>query len=341
MKQAHRPRVPCTRRSRVGGGAQGAAAAAAAGGGTPVWEEGQGQAGELHGALRKLARGWIGVGEGRSREVRSGRAGGGVQDGGGGVPRRWEAPGGIGRAWELPGVKWSSLRARWGWRGVELGPPREPWLGGREWGRGGAAQWRGGAGHSGRRGGAWAWGMGCGHASTRAARAKWRSEGARRETGRSRGGVGRRRRGWPWRSAARLWRAGVAELRGSSGAATQRGRGDDGGVACGRQVHGRRVWTPRRRRGVSPSACRGVRVNGAALQARREGRGRSEGLRGMRTRAGWGSAARRGRSAQRAAAAAQRAQCSSACALGQGRVSEGEREKREKGGGERKEMSTV
>ena len=60
-------------RSRVGGGAQGATAAAAAGGGAPVREEGQGQAGELHGAMRKLARGWIGVGEGRSREVRGGR----------------------------------------------------------------------------------------------------------------------------------------------------------------------------------------------------------------------------------------------------------------------------
>ena len=66
-------------------------------------EEGQGQAGELHGALRKLARGWIGVGEGRSREVRGGRPAGGVHDGGSGVPRRWEAPGEIGRAWELPG----------------------------------------------------------------------------------------------------------------------------------------------------------------------------------------------------------------------------------------------
>ena len=90
-------------RSRVGGGAQGAAAAAAAGGGAPVREEGQEQAGELHGAMRKPARGWIGVGEGRSREVRGGRAAGGVHDGGGGVPRRWEAPGEIGRAWELPG----------------------------------------------------------------------------------------------------------------------------------------------------------------------------------------------------------------------------------------------
>ena len=60
-------------RSRGGGGAQGAAAAAAAGGGAPVREEGQGHAGELHGAMRKLARGSIGVGEGRSKEFRGGR----------------------------------------------------------------------------------------------------------------------------------------------------------------------------------------------------------------------------------------------------------------------------
>ena len=61
-------------RSRVGGGAQGAAAAAAAaGGGAPVREEGQGHAAELHGAMRKLARGSIGVGEGRSKEFRGGQ----------------------------------------------------------------------------------------------------------------------------------------------------------------------------------------------------------------------------------------------------------------------------
>ena len=90
-------------RSRVGGGAARSAAVASCDGGAPAREEGQGPAGELHGALRKLARGWIGVGEGRSREVRGGRAAGGVHDGGGGVPRRWEAPGEIGRAWELPG----------------------------------------------------------------------------------------------------------------------------------------------------------------------------------------------------------------------------------------------
>ena len=90
-------------RSRVGGGAARSAAVASCDGGAPAREEGQGQAGELHGAMRKLARGLIGAGEGRSREFRGGRAAGGVHDGGGGVPRRWEAPGEIGRAWELPG----------------------------------------------------------------------------------------------------------------------------------------------------------------------------------------------------------------------------------------------
>ena len=44
-------------RSRGGGGAQGAAAVASCDGGAPAREEGQGPAGELHGALRKLARG--------------------------------------------------------------------------------------------------------------------------------------------------------------------------------------------------------------------------------------------------------------------------------------------
>ena len=54
----------------------------------------------------------------------------------------------------------------------------------------------------------------------------------------------------------------MAERQGSSGAAGAAGRGDDGGVACGRQVHGRPVWALRRRGGASPCACRGVRVNG-------------------------------------------------------------------------------
>ena len=60
-------------RSRVGGVAARPAAVASCGGGAPTREEGQGQAGELHGAMRKLARGLIGGGEGRSKEFRGGR----------------------------------------------------------------------------------------------------------------------------------------------------------------------------------------------------------------------------------------------------------------------------
>jgi len=88
---------------RSTGAAGAGSAAAAADDGAPVWEEGQEQDGELHGAMRKLARGSIGVGERRSREVRGGRVAGDVHDGDGGVPRRWEALGENGRAWELPG----------------------------------------------------------------------------------------------------------------------------------------------------------------------------------------------------------------------------------------------
>ena len=145
----------------------------------------------------------------------------------------------------------------------------------RKWGRGGATQWRGGAGRSGRRGGAWAWGMGCGRAGTRAARAKWRSEGARRGLGARAGEAGHRRRGWRGALRARLRRVGVAERQGSSGAATQRGRGDDGGVACGRQVHGRPVGchgseAARRRALVAACASTG--------RARRGRRARSSGV---------------------------------------------------------------
>jgi len=60
-------------RSRVGGGAARSAAVASCDGGAPAREEGQGPAGELHGAMRKLARGLIGVREGRSREFHGGR----------------------------------------------------------------------------------------------------------------------------------------------------------------------------------------------------------------------------------------------------------------------------
>ena len=60
-------------RSRVGGGAARSAAVASCDGGAPAREEGQGPAGELHGAMRKLSRGLIAVGEGRSREFHGGR----------------------------------------------------------------------------------------------------------------------------------------------------------------------------------------------------------------------------------------------------------------------------
>ena len=60
-------------RSRVGSGAARSAAVASCDGGAPAREEGQGPAVELHGATRKLARGLIGVGEGRSREFRGRR----------------------------------------------------------------------------------------------------------------------------------------------------------------------------------------------------------------------------------------------------------------------------
>ena len=60
-------------RSRGGGVAARPAAVASCGGGAPAREEGQGQARELHGAMRKLAQGLIGVGEGRSRGFRGRR----------------------------------------------------------------------------------------------------------------------------------------------------------------------------------------------------------------------------------------------------------------------------
>ena len=169
--------------------------------------------------------------------------------------------------------------------------------------------------------------MGCGRAGTRAARAKWRSEGARRGLGARAGEAGRRRRGWRGALRARLRRVGVAERQGSSGAATQRGRGDDGGVACVRQVHGRPVWALRRRGGASPCACRGVRVNGLGVSGARGVRTRERG--GSQRRATRQRAASGGRQRLSAAAGA-RAACLNACAHREGRVSEGEREEREK-----------
>ena len=176
--------------------------------------------------------------------------------------------------------------------------------------------------------------MGCGRAGTRAARAKWRSEGARRGLGARAGETGRRRRGWPWRSAcafkARRRGRAARQQRGSDAA----GRGDDGGVACGRQVHGRPVWALRRRGGASPCACRGVRVSGLGVSGARGVCTRERG--GSQRRATRQRAASGGRQRLSAAAGA-RAACLNACARREGRVSEGEREEREREWRERKE----
>jgi len=58
----------------------------------------------------------IWVGAGRSRGFRGERAAGGVHDGGGDVPRHWEASGGNGRAGELPG---GEMKLAWCSVGVE------------------------------------------------------------------------------------------------------------------------------------------------------------------------------------------------------------------------------
>ena len=180
--------------------------------------------------------------------------------------------------------------------------------------------------------------MECVHVCTSAARAKGWSEGVRGRLGACAREVGRRRRGLPWRVRTRLWRDGVAERRGSSGAATQRGRGDDGGVACGRQVHGRPIWALRRRGGASPCACRGVRVNGLGVSGARGVRTRERG--GSQRRAARQQAASGGRQRLSAAAGA-RAACLNACAR-RGGESAKERERREKKGVEReKRKSTV
>ena len=96
-------------RSRVGGVAARPAAVASCGGGAPAREEGQGQAGELHGAMRKLARGLIGVGEGRSRGFRGRRRL---------CPRRrCSAAMGMDEAW-----LWSFTASRRSRFGVQFGP---------------------------------------------------------------------------------------------------------------------------------------------------------------------------------------------------------------------------
>ena len=98
------------------------------------------------------------------------------------------------------------------------------------------------------------------------------------------------------------------------------------------QVQGRLVWAPRRRRGASPSACRGVLVDGR-LDGMGEGKVSERAGRAHSSREG-GSGARPGSrrsERQRRARVPERS--------GQGRVSEGEREGREKGSGEREKKS--
>ena len=104
-----------------------------------------------------------------------------------------------------------------------------------------------------------------------------------------------------------------------------------------RQRHGRARWVPRRRRSASSSSCRLRRARrlSGTRQARRDG---GEG--GQRRACGQGA---HGRAAS-GRAAAQRAHAGRArvpALSGQGRVSEGERERREEGSGERKPRSTV
>ena len=176
--------------------------------------------------------------------------------------------------------------------------------------------------------------MGCGRAGTRAARAKWRIEGARRGLGARAGEAGRRRRGWRGALRARLRRVGVAEWQGSSGAVTQRGRGDDGGVACGRQVHGRPVGchggeASRRRALVAACAStgrarRGRRARSSGVGRQRRGTARQQ--RGSRAASSWQRRSERTRGALK---------CLRARAEQRGEGQRGRERKREKVSGER------
>ncbi|KAG2572562.1 hypothetical protein PVAP13_7KG186855 [Panicum virgatum] len=170
--------------------------------------------------------------------------------------------------------------------------------------------------------------MGCGRAGTRAARAKWRSEGARRGLGARAGEAGRRRRGWRGALRARLRRVGVAERQGSSGGGAMMA----GWRACGRCTagpFGRYGGEAARRRALVaacastgwPSAARGV----CALE-------RGEGVSGARPGSGQRAgqaAAQRGIGRTRGVPERLRAQ--------RGGVSEGERGERKREWRERKE----
>ena len=101
------------------------------------------------------------------------------------------------------------------------------------------------------------------------------------------------------------------------------------------QVRGRPVRAPRRRGGASPCSCRGVSVNGqgaAGMACALKWRGRQR--RG--TARQQGSEAARARQRRSAAASARALKCLRARAE-QGGKSAGERERREKESGERKE----
>ena len=108
--------------------------------------------------------------------------------------------------------------------------------------------------------------MECVRVCTSAARAKGWSEGVRGRLGACAREVGRRQRGLPWRVRTRLWRDGVAERRGSSGAAAQRWRDDDGGVACGRAARQQRGVAERRTHGGVPCGRAAQRGRACTLE---------------------------------------------------------------------------
>ena len=103
-----------------------------------------------------------------------------------------------------------------------------------------------------------------------------------------------------------------------------------------RQMHGQPVGVPRRRRGASPSACRGALDDG-----RRDGMGGGGQRRaGVRTRAGRGSAARGQAAGQRAGACSGAASGSGALSARGRRGSARKRERREEKGVEREKRKS-
>ena len=123
------------------------------GGGAPAMFLGEVRAGELCEGLGKVMVGLNRGLQGREWEFHGERGSAGFTAAARAFCVSGEVGVEMGGLGSCVGVNGSSLGARCGWRSGELGSPREPWLGGREWGRGGVAQWRGGAGRSGR----WGW----------------------------------------------------------------------------------------------------------------------------------------------------------------------------------------